>query len=75
MDIVENHPRNSSESNSNPPTEGTGRNIEEIRNGISSNMALMSAAVRSRRSCLCPKVTPLPSAIMMGTENIRWDNA
>lgn len=71
MDIVENLPSSSTRNVSNSLKRGNGQHIEEIREGITSNMALMSAAVRSQKGCLRPKVNPLPSTIMMGTDDIR----
>lgn len=47
------------------------QSIEDMRQGMTSNMALISAAVRSRKGCLAPKIDFVPHCVAAESEEFR----
>lgn len=47
--------------------------IDEIRQGMTSNMALITAAIRSRKGCLAPKIDFLPQSVVAQAEEFRLE--
>ncbi|GMH39979.1 hypothetical protein BSKO_07883 [Bryopsis sp. KO-2023] len=66
VEIVENLPGNAVANEEDTKK----RDIEVYREGMAANVALITAAIRSRKGCLRPKLNPLPTDIMTNMDDL-----